>query len=592
MKHCSITFFPEGQTITVHQGATLLEAAGLAGIILHSPCGGSGTCGKCRVLIGPEKREQLACQYRVEGDLEVTIPRESRYFQQQILEHGIEREIHVTPIICKYFFNQAPSSLEQLKSTLSQLLSSPVEIHSDSAIQKEITGGQDGATAVLSFSQDNYHVLCMEFGDTRDSLYGVALDIGTTTLVARLLDLHSGIVKQTVSSANPQIRYGDDVIRRIHHGQTETGLSQLHHDLVQCLNEMIAALCKKEKISPEQVYEIAAVGNTTMHHLLHQYPVSQLGQAPYQAYSTAAEDRNARQAGLLIHPQGRLYTVENIAGFVGSDTVAAALAAGMDTTDEISLLVDIGTNGELVLGTRECLVSASCAAGPALEGARIFHGSRAVRGSIQRVIAEKEEIVLDVIGSVPPTTICGSGLIDAVAVMLDLGIILTNGAFCGPETLKDLLPPALLKRLIQVDKQPAFVLAWKGGSRQPSVYLTQKDIREVQLAKAAIQTGILLLLKKLNLIKDEIQHLYLAGAFGNYIQKHSAVRMGLLPDIAENKIQFIGNAASVGAQMVLVSRRYRKIASQLADQIQYIEIAKEAEFQSVFSSCLFFPEPD
>ena len=589
MKHCSITFYPEGKTITVHQGAVLLEAAGQAGIILNSPCGGAGLCGKCRVLIGPEKQEVLACQYRISSDLDVFIPPESRYFQQQILEHGIEREMHIAPTVFKKFLSSAPSTFEILKSALFPSLGESSEVmHPDGVFDPEILSHSNGITAVLAVYKGSCRILCIEPEDTQHALYGIAADIGTTTLVLRLVDLLTGEVRRTASTANPQIRYGDDVIGRIQHGQTEKGLSELQRCVIQRLNELITDLCVKEGISAESIYEITAVGNTTMHHLLLKYPVAQLGQAPYRAYSTAAEDRNARQAGFSIHPQGRLYTVENIAGFVGSDTVAASLAAGMDTAKEVSLLVDIGTNGELVLGTGDRLVSASCAAGPALEGARILYGSRAEEGAIQRVFTDGEDIDVDVIGSIPPRTLCGSGLIDAAAVLLDLGVLTATGAFCERDILEEKLSPSLLDRIMAYQNQPAFVLAWKEGTRQPAVILTQKDVREVQLAKAAIQAGIDLLLKKMNLTADQIQHLFLAGAFGNYIQKQSAIRIGLLPAIGEEKIQFIGNAACVGAQMVLMSRRCREDASKLAGRIQYVEIARESDFQAVYSESMLF----
>jgi len=589
-KHCKITFLPGGQSVAIHAGATLLDAAGQAGIVLNTPCGGSGTCKKCIVLVGPKQEETLACQYHIDDDAEVVIPTNSRFFQQQILEHGIEREIQAAPTICKHFISTVPSTLEEICSTLEKSLTNPVQgIHPEGVFEQEFAGIPQGVTAVLLLNNNAYQILCVEPGDTQQTLYGVAIDVGTTTLVARLVDLHSGVIEQTASAANPQIQYGDDVIGRIHHGQTEKGLEQLHQCVIGCLNDLIAELCQQEEISPEDIYEISAVGNTTMHHLLLKYPVIQLGQNPFEAFSTEAEDRNARHMGLNIHPQGRLYTVENIAGFVGSDTVAASLAAGLDTADQICLLVDIGTNGEIVLGTKDHLVAASCAAGPALEGARILHGGRGKQGAIQQVITDGEDIDLDVIGGGQARTICGSGLIDAVAVLLDLGIVEQSGRFLDTEALKGQVAPGILERVIEYNQQPAFVLAWKEESRQPSVILTQKDVREVQLAMAAIGAGILLLLKKLKLTKDQIECLYLAGAFGNYIRKSSAIRIGLLPAIPQEKIQFIGNAASVGAQMVLVSRHCRQIATDLARQIEYVEIAKEEDFQTVFGESILFP---
>ncbi len=589
MKHCNITFLPEGKGIAIHQGASLLEAAGQVGIILNSPCGGQGICRKCRVLIGTAKEPALACQTKVFEDLEVWIPPESRFIRQQILEHGIRREMTVSARICKKFLPSPPATPEDVLQNLSDSLAAQATLHSEVFWDESRLASPGGLTAVLVLTGNNYELLCLESGDTQNILYGVCVDIGTTTLVLQLLDLLSGKILQTASSANPQIRYGDDVIGRIHHGQTKEGLGQLHQCLIRRLNELIAEVCRKQGIDSEQIYEMTAVGNTTMHHLLHEYPVVQLGQIPYNAYSIAAEDRNAKKAGIRIHPAGRLYTLENIAGFVGSDTVAAALAAGLDTAEQVCLLVDIGTNGELVLGTKDRLVSASCAAGPALEGARILFGSRAEDGAIQRVLTNDQDLILDVIGSIPAKTICGSGLIDAVATMLDLGVIGSNGGFSEKKILESRVSQSITERIIEYRGQPAFVLAWKESSSEPSVVLTQKDIREVQLAKAAISAGIRLLLKTMGLTEKQIERLYLAGAFGNYIQKRSAIRIGLLPNIPEGKIHFIGNAAGSGAYMSLINRQCRQTASDLARRIQYIEIARERDFQDVFAESILFP---
>jgi uncharacterized 2Fe-2S/4Fe-4S cluster protein (DUF4445 family) len=289
---------------------------------------------------------------------------------------------------------------------------------------------------------------------------------------------------------------------------------------------------------------------------------------------------NPRNLGLNINPKGNVHTVENIAGFVGGDTVAVALATDIASAEELTLAVDIGTNGEIVLGTKDKLYAASCAAGPAFEGARIKCGSRAVEGAIEAVVINGGDIDLDVIGDGHPNSICGSGLIDAVAVMLELGIIDNTGRFAKPEGL----PPAIAARLAEVEGQEAFILA----AGEPAVFLTQKDIRETQLAKAAIRAGIKLLQKKLGVEDDQIICVYLAGAFGNYISPANARRVGLLPDIPLERIQSIGNAAVVGAQMTLISNHSRKAAADIAKKIQYVEIAHEADFQDVYADCIFF----
>ncbi len=542
------------------------------------------------MILEPSGSEVLACQYKIYEDLTVRIPPESRGGISQILERGIEGKTTADSRIQKHFFPEIPASASRFLEQLVSFFHSPVVIHPDAFLPDSWAAFPNGATAVLTVEEEHRCLLCLEPGDTTACFYGAAADIGTTTVVLYLIDLKNGQILQTLSAANPQIQYGDDVISRIVYAQTPEGLQRLGRCLIERLNEMIFCLCRKQQISPETIYEITAVGNTTMNHLLLGYPVESLGKSPYRPYSLSSCDQPAAKAGLHIHPAGRLYTVENIAGFVGSDTVAAALAAGMDTLKSISLLVDIGTNGEIVLGNQNRLLAASCAAGPALEGARILYGSRAENGAIQRVFLSEGDIVLDVIGPDEPRSICGSGLIDAAAVLLQAGILEPCGAFASFSKLRDKLTPALFERLTQFENQPAFVLAWKNGTCEPAVLLTQKDIREVQLAKGAIFAGIAVLLRKMDIKLEEIQTLFLAGAFGNYIQKTSAIQIGLLPSIPPDKIELIGNAAGAGAQMILLDRQCRQRASRLAQKIEYVELARRPDFQDIYSDSMRFEE--
>jgi uncharacterized 2Fe-2S/4Fe-4S cluster protein (DUF4445 family) len=330
-----------------------------------------------------------------------------------------------------------------------------------------------------------------------------------------------------------------------------------------------------------------------MNHIFLKLPVTQLGQAPYKAFSVDARDLPADQLALQINPAGNIHTAGNIAGFVGSDTTAVALAVGMDSTQDLTLTVDIGTNGEIILGTKEKLYAASCAAGPALEGARITCGSRAAEGAIEAVVVNdsrqgglRHDIDLDVIGGCAPRSICGSGLIDAVAVLLNLGIVDTTGRFADPGTLRGSISDAIASRIRTELGEPAFILAENADAG--IVFLTQKDIREVQLAKAAIRAGIKLLQKKIRLENSDIKQILLAGAFGNYIRKESALRIGLLPDVPPECIHFVGNAASSGAQMLLLSQHCRTTAKKLARRIEYVEIANEPDFQAVFADSMSF----
>jgi len=325
-----------------------------------------------------------------------------------------------------------------------------------------------------------------------------------------------------------------------------------------------------------------------MNHIFLKFPVSQLGRAPYNAFSTEAKDSPPEQLPLHCSPAANIHTPANIAGFVGSDTTAVALATDINSAEEMTLIVDIGTNGEIVLGTRDRLYAASCAAGPAFEGARITCGSRATAGAIETVLINNDDIDMDVIGDCPPRSICGSGLIDALAVLLDLGLVDNTGRFVERQKLRDDLSPAILSRLTEHNNQPAFVLAQSMDTDEPKIILTQKDVRQIQLAKAAIRAGIKLLQKKLGLDDSDIKHIFLAGAFGNYIRAESALRIGLLPLVPQESIYFVGNAAASGAQMILLSRQWRQLAVELAERIEYVEIAHEPDFTDVYADCMSF----
>jgi len=549
MRHYNVTFKPDGRRISIHAGATLLEAAGQAGIILNTVCGGQGICKKCVVNLRrkasprrpdsrretqgqasgePDSEAVLACQYHIESDVTVTIPTNSRFFEQKILTEGTRAKAQGRLDVWEKYKNVA------------------------------------------------------------EKIFGLAVDIGTTTVVAKLVNMKEGSCLATQAELNPQSRYGDDVVSRIAYAQSDDKSAELHKAITNCINKLISQLCKQAHIKAEHIYEVCVVGNTTMNHLFLRFPVAQLGQAPYRAFSIEAHNRQPNELGLSINPTGNIYTVENIAGFVGSDITAAALAADIDSVDEMTLIVDIGTNGEIVLGTGDKLYAASCAAGPALEGARIGCGSRASEGAIEAVVVNEDDIELDVIGSQPPRSICGSGLIDAVAVLLKLGIIDRTGRFAEAEKLKASVSPAIFSRITEHNNQPAFVLAERRATSDERLLLTQEDIRQVQLAKAAIRTGIKLLQKKIGLKDNDIKQILLAGAFGNYIRRESALRIGLLPDVPVERIRFIGNAACSGAQMLLLSRRLREQAGELARKIEYIEIAHQPDFQAIFADSMSF----
>ncbi|MBW8016316.1 MAG: DUF4445 domain-containing protein [Planctomycetes bacterium] len=590
MADYKVIFEAQNKEVRVPAGATIHEAAAQAGIILSTVCGGGGTCGKCIVKILPEGCDVLACQYFVHEDITVTVPFADRHFEQRKIAQQTKLEVDAIPSVSKVFLKESPQSLDQLKRILKDMAPDVHILVPDSIndIIPSVDSDQGVTVFYRSPHEDVVEVLSLESGDTTGSLYGVAVDIGTTTVVLKLFNLIDASPLATAGAANPQISRGDDVISRITYASTDEGLKDMHETIVNCLNSLIDKVCHEAKVGKTAIYEMCVAGNTTMNHLFLKLPVKQLGEAPYKAYSLEAHDINAAQISLNINPAANVHTIENIAGFVGADTTAAALAVDMDRVEKMSLLVDIGTNGELVLGTKDKLYAASCAAGPALEGARIAQGSRAIAGSIEGIEIGPEDILLEVIGGGVAKSICGSGLIDAMAALLDLGIVDQTGRFLNADELAGKLPPLILARITTVNKAPAFILADNADNDSSPVLFTQKDVRETQLAKAAIRAGIVFLQKKIGVTDDQIDQILLAGAFGNYIDRKSAVRIGLLPAVGMDKVHFVGNAAATGSQMVLINNDCRKRAGELVKNIEYVEIANEMEFQMVFADALMF----
>ncbi len=620
-----IRFQPDGIRIRVGNGATILEAAQRAGIVLNSFCGGIGTCGKCLVELEDQAEPVKACQYHVTSDLVVTIPDSSRFFEQKILEEGITGTAKLDPSVRKDYLELTPPSLDDLRSDDRRLIDAVHESakQSDEAVEPDtsVEADQNGAAEkggepdkiALKIDRDllgklpgvlrendfrvtavrnGNRVFAVEPGDTSGELFGVAVDVGTTTVVANLVDLNSGKTVAVASQTNPQVTYGDDVISRIQHSRDNPdGLEQLHSLIIGCLNELVQETCREAGVSAESIYELVAAGNATMQHLVLAVPVVQIAEAPYVSAFSAGVNASAQQLGLKINPHDNVYVMPSVAAHVGGDTVAVTLSAAMRHSSSINLALDIGTNGEIVLGNRDRLLTCSTAAGPAFEGARIRQGMRGAAGAIERVHIN-DDVEIAVIGGGRAAGICGSGLIDALAELLNADVIDPSGKLLSGDDLGENIPAAIRRRVIEVEGRPAFVLVEKDQAKQDEpITLTQKDIREVQLGKGAIYAGMVTLMHLLEIEPDQISRLYLAGAFGNYIRPESARRIGLLPNIELGRIQSIGNAAGTGAREVLLSRLARKHAKNLSVEMEYIELAGRAEFQDIFGKSMMFPKP-
>jgi len=613
-----VTFEPDGIKVKVPANMSLLEAAGRAGIIIASVCGGAGTCKKCQVDIslpagasteragpadqpaGPDGKlpdntldnnvlRVLACQYRVDRDLVVTVPDSARFFEQKILEEAVAAEAHLEPTICKHYLELSKPSLSDLRSDARRLVDA-VQCHTNGlshTCRDHAATAPAGTTITWGllqclprlFRDNNYavtavchggRVFALEPGDTTGTLYGLAVDVGTTTVVASLINLLNGKTVAVASETNPQVTCGDDIISRIEYSRAQTdGLKHLQHRIIECINRLIAQLCRQTLVNPWQIYEMTAAGNATMQHLLVGIPVEQIAQAPYVSAVSSALNIPAGALGLDIHPEGNVYVLAGIAAHIGGDTVAVALSSAMEHSEQINLALDIGTNGEVILGNSQRLLACSTAAGPAFEGGRIRKGMRAAAGAIEQVFIN-EDVQISVIGDAKPMGICGSGLIDAIAELLNVGILDSSGRLLENDELPHTVPAKVRQRLVSDnDKSKGFMLVGAEDTKHGEpIVLTQRDIREAQLGKAAISAGVQMLLKTLGVKKDQISRVYIAGAFGNYIRPQSARRVGLLPDVPLENIQFIGNAASAGAKQALLSVTARRHAEQLAERIE------------------------
>jgi len=428
----------------------------------------------------------------------------------------------------------------------------------------------------------------VEAGDFTGHKYGMAFDIGTTSIVGFLLDLSTGEQLAAVGSMNPQAVYGGDLMSRIAFAQfNAAALKKLQTRVIAAVNGFVKEACEKARVAPAHVYKVVIVGNTCMHHIFLGIDPTHVGLAPYAPSVRAPIVVPGKDLLLRINPHAAVCFLPLVAGFVGADTMAVILATQIYDGHDIRVAVDIGTNGEVVMGSGRGLMACSAPAGPALEGAQIKHGMRGAIGAIEKVEIG-EDVACSVIGGVPPLGICGSGLIDAVAKMLDAKVLNPSGLLRVED--RDTLPVMLRDRLIERDGERQFVVSWArdSGSGQ-DITISQQDVRQLQLAKGAIYSGILMLKKVMGIEDLQIKELMLAGGFGNYINIESAVRIHLLPDLPIERIRYVGNAAALGAQMALLSETERKRAVALARTVEHVSLAARPDFQDIFIEAICFP---
>ena len=611
-----IIFQPDGRRIKVPKGLSILEAANEAGVDITSICGGMGTCGKCKVIIESqadildideyianlEESERkflteeeirgnfrLACRYKIDQNLTVRIPLESRTGKQRLQVEGVITEVKIIPNIRKYHIILEKASLDDTTSDfdrLTQYLESKyglsglkINFNLLKSIGPIIRNADWDFTAVIWNDQE---IISLEQGNTEDELYGYAVDIGTTKLAAYLLNLKNGEVLAVGSLMNPQIPYGEDVISRINYDDPQ----KLQNVIIEGLNEIFEDIIQKANINSKNVYDLSVVGNTTMLYLFLGIDANQIGVAPYVPAFTSGLNTNNDHLGILMNDYSKIYTLPVFSGYVGADTMGVILATEIYKSEELCMALDIGTNTEVILGNKDRILTCSCASGPAFEGAHIEFGMRASSGAIEKVKIDPKTLEPEIktIDDIPARGICGSAIVDIPAEMLKTKIISVHGRMNN-----ELDNP----RLRQGVKFYEYILVWaKDSLLNKDIIINQKDIREIILAKAAMHTGTEILMQEYGIKEDRIDKLYIAGAFGTHIDLENARLIGLYPEIPISKIQAVGNAAGTGARMCLVSKEMRNISEEVRKKVEYIELGAHPNFQNVYLNSNYIPFAD
>ncbi len=617
-----VTFEPEGKSVLVDRGTTILKAAILAGLGIRSDCGGLGTCGKCKVLVRDpeivsditeverkflssedlEKGVRLACQARIIRNGRVYLPSESREGERRIIDVGFGREVPVEPVVKKIHLIIPKPSLSDVRADYERIVDTLVGVLKARGDWKDIydnririnhellriipnilrEAGWD-ITLVLREGE----ILEIEKGDTKDQNYGLAIDIGTSKVVIYLINVNEGRVVGKKSMENPQLMFGEDIMSRLTFAmKSPENRSLLQKVLIDGINEVIEEIIGESGVDQDKVYEAVVVGNTAMHHLFVGIDTKYLAISPYVPAIREPVNVKAEELGLVMKGRGYVTTLPIIGGFVGADGVADLLATGIYESEEISLLLDIGTNTEVFLGNRDGIVACSAASGPAFEGGHIKFGMKASTGAIDRVEIDPEtfEVRYGTIGGTKPIGLCGSALIDVVAELLKCGLIDVHG-----KMNQDVHTP----RMRKVGKYVEFVLVWSNEAGiDEDISVSQKDVREIQLAKAAIYTAQYILTKRMGIQPRDIKRILVAGAFGSGINLENAICIGLLPEEYRNKVEFVGNTAISGARIALISESLRKESKDLARLIDYIELSTDPSFEREFIDATELPHKD
>ena len=581
-------------------GVSVTEMALQLGVDLISLCGGAGKCAQCKVQIvrgqvsAPTSAEQeilddkelghgyrLACQTCAKGDLIVHIPPESLSTPQRIQVEGIEPDVMPEPLVQGYEIRMSAPSLSDLQADDDQLAEELKQQHNvdcssmDTLVLRKLSTELRSQNWRVQATMRNSELI--DVGPWPSRHLGLAVDLGTTKVAGYLLDLESGKTVASKGIMNPQIAYGEDVITRINLARRGSDKAKRMQNLVvEAINSIAAELSAQVDVGPEQIVDAVVVGNTAMHHLLLHLPVDQLACAPHVPSVRQALDIKARELGLSISPGAYIHFLPNIAGFVGADHVAVVLSTGVFKAKGLVLAVDVGTNTEICLANKGNMTSVSCASGPAFEGAHIKFGMRAAAGAIERLRLVDQEIEYHTIEDRKPIGICGSGILDTMAQLYIAGVLDRDGRMIENHP-----------NVRSYEKGREFILINEDESEgSAAITITQQDVRQLQLAKAAIRAGIQILLNEENNSEDDIDQIIVAGAFGSYLDISSAIAIGMFPQLPLDRFNQVGNAAGTGARSALISRTKRTEALDIALQIRYIELAGVPNFGEIFLQAL------
>jgi uncharacterized 2Fe-2S/4Fe-4S cluster protein (DUF4445 family) len=612
----TVTFLPGYRKIDIVRGSTILDAAQRAGLNINVVCGGLGKCGKCIVYVQSGKttfdRQKygrfftddelaqgacLACETTIEGDLQVFIPESTLIQEQKILIDGKDTAIDFHPSVKKYYVELQPPTLSDPSPDLTRLLwgiqknGGPVaeKMYVPLEVLREIPGilrhSEWKATGTIALVPGGYRLVDLQENDTSKRLYGAAVDLGSTTIVVYLWDLVSGKVAGIASNYNRQISCGEDILARVNFAR-KNGLAKLQALATDSINTAITSASNSAGIDREDIYEVVVAGNTVMTHMLLGIDPAYMIAEPYVPVMRRALSVATGRIGISCNENGGLFVFPAVSDFIGGDIIADILSCGMSERDEISLLIDIGTNFEVVLGNNEWMFSCAGAAGPALEGGEVLFGMRANPGAIEKITIEPKMLNTEykTINGIKPRGICGSGLIDLLAELLSTCVIDRTGRINTGITNP---------RIRTNGHVPEFVIAWaQETDGEKDIVITENDIKNLIMSKASVHAACVTLMKQAGISSHEITTIYFSGAFGNYINKKNATIIGLIPEIEIERIVNIGNGAVTGANIALINRRMRKTLDDIACRIAYIELNAEASFMDDYTSSSFLPHTD